>query len=89
METIKLSSRGQIVIPKEVRDLAHLSEGAELTVVFEAGEIKLRPVPAVPVTTHDEVAGCLHRPGHRAMSQEETDRAIAALLKSQDDATRS
>lgn len=89
METIKLSSRGQIVIPKYVRDLAHLDEGAEFTVVYENGEIKLRSVPSIRPSTHAEAAGCLHRSGRKAMSAEETDSAIAAMLKAQDVATKS
>lgn len=89
METIKLSSRGQVVIPKEVRDLAHLAEGAEFTVTYEQGEIRLRPVPAIRPSTHAEVAGCLHSPGRQAMTHDETETAVAAMLKAQDDATKS
>lgn len=88
METVKLSSRGQVVIPKDVRDAAHLAEGMELAVTFVDGEIKLRPLPAFKSTTHDEAAGCLFRKDRNAMSTAETDTAIAAMLKAQDDATK-
>ncbi|MBI4754507.1 MAG: AbrB/MazE/SpoVT family DNA-binding domain-containing protein [Betaproteobacteria bacterium] len=89
METIKLSSRGQIVIPKDIREQARLAEGMEFSIVFEGGEIRLRPVPGIQPSTHAEAAGCLYRPGRAAMSAEETEAAIAAMLQSQDDATKS
>lgn len=32
METVKVSSKGQIVIPKAVRDAKHITAGTELAV---------------------------------------------------------
>jgi len=59
METVKFASRGQIVIPKEVRESAHLTEGMEFTVVYVDGQIQLTPVPRAEPATSAEAAGCL------------------------------
>lgn len=89
METVKLSSQGQIVIPKDVREAAHLAEGMELAISFEGGEIKLKPILAIKPTSHAEAAGCLYRPDRKVMSEAETQDAIAAMLKARDDASKS
>ena len=88
METVKLSSRGQIAIPKQIREVAHLTEGMEFAVVFEGEEIKLRPVPIIQTTTHNEAAGCLYRASRKTLSEAETEAAIGNLLQDQDNATK-
>ena len=40
--TIKLSSKGQLVIPKALRKMAEIEEGDELDVGFSGGMIVLR-----------------------------------------------
>lgn len=40
-----LSSKGQVVIPKVVRDSAHLKPGQKLAVLVEGNTIMLVPVP--------------------------------------------
>jgi AbrB family looped-hinge helix DNA binding protein len=46
MEQVTVSSKGQIVIPKAVRDELNLSEGAKLTVEVRGHEIVLSKEPA-------------------------------------------
>jgi AbrB family looped-hinge helix DNA binding protein len=46
MEQVTLSSKGQIAIPKAVRDLLHLTEGAKLTIDVRGQEIVLSKKPA-------------------------------------------
>lgn len=58
METVKLSSRGQIVIPEYLRETAHLTEGMEFSAVYVDGQIWLTPVPIVAPTTFEEAAAC-------------------------------
>lgn len=43
METVKPSSKGQVVIPKSIRDAFHLHAGDEFVVTAVGGEIRLRP----------------------------------------------
>jgi len=89
VETVKLSSRGQIVIPKEVRETAHLTEGMEFSVVYVDGQIRLTPVPMVAPTTHAQAAGCLYQPERQPMSESQQKAAIGRMLKAQDDASKS
>jgi AbrB family looped-hinge helix DNA binding protein len=44
MLKVRLSSRGQLALPKEVRDQLGLSEGTALTVRVEGDEVILRKV---------------------------------------------
>jgi AbrB family looped-hinge helix DNA binding protein len=81
MDSVTLSSKGQLVIPKAVRDRAQLSAGAVFSVRYEAGEIHLRPVSAPRVSTLEEVAGCLAQAGGEALNKEQVDAAIKARLK--------
>ena len=43
--TITLSSKGQVVIPKEIRDELHWEAGTELTLVSNASGVTLKAVP--------------------------------------------
>ncbi|NBY28429.1 MAG: AbrB/MazE/SpoVT family DNA-binding domain-containing protein, partial [Betaproteobacteria bacterium] len=44
METAILSSKGQLVIPKTVRDDAQIVTGTRMEVRYVDGEIRLRPL---------------------------------------------
>jgi AbrB family looped-hinge helix DNA binding protein len=63
METTRLSTRGQIVLPKNIRTSRAWAPGTEFT-VEETGEgILLRPAGRFPEADLDEVAGCLRSKG--------------------------
>ena len=81
METITLSSKGQVVIPKLMRQTAHLSVGDELSISYVGGEIRLRPLAAHSSSALDVVAGCLARTGRKLKSDEEIKLAIKKRLK--------
>lgn len=81
METTTLSSKGQVVIPKTIRDDARVSAGSLFEVRYVEGEIRLRAVPAVAASALEEVAGCLARPGHKPLSHAQTQAIIKARLK--------
>ena len=81
METVTLSSKGQLVIPKAVRQSAHLAPGAVMAVSYVNGEIRLKPLPPTASTSLDEVAGCLAKPGRKRLSDQQTQDAIKARLK--------
>lgn len=81
METITLSSKGQLVIPKAVRQSAKLAPGDVLSVNYVDGEIRLRLVAPAAATSLDEVAGCLAKPGWKRLSEAQTQVAIKAKLK--------
>ena len=59
METTRLSSKGQLIIPKAVRDAHGWSEGTELVVETAGDGIFLRPAQRFPRTKLDDVFGML------------------------------
>ena len=92
METVTLSSKGQLVIPSHVRERAHLRAGDTFEVRYLDGEIRLKPVQTAQVTTLDEVAGCLAglaKLAVKPLSDAQIDAAIKARLKAEDAATKS
>jgi AbrB family looped-hinge helix DNA binding protein len=81
METTTLSSKGQLVIPKSIRNDAHVSAGSLFEVRYLDGEIRLRALPPVAATALDEVAGCLARTGRKRVSDSQAQTIIKARLK--------
>lgn len=82
MNIATLSVKGQIVIPKSLRDMAHLSYGDELAMSYVDGELRLRPIASKRHSALDEVAGCLARPNQKAvMTDGDVKAAIKARLK--------
>jgi AbrB family looped-hinge helix DNA binding protein len=59
METTRLSSKGQVIIPKRLRATHHWEAGLELLVIDTGDGILLRPRTPFPDTELDEVAGML------------------------------
>jgi len=76
MRSTTVSSKGQVVIPKEVREVHGWTPGTVLAIEEQGDAILLRPVPAFPLTTVDDLLGCLPYAG-KAKSQEEMDAGIA------------
>ena len=60
MQTTKLSTKGQIVLPKEIRSSHAWGPGTEFTVEETRDGVLLRPTRRFPPTTIEDVAGCLH-----------------------------
>ena len=80
MATTTLSSKGQIIIPKPVRDAHNWRPGQELQVVDSADGVLLRPVRPFPETTIEEVSGCLKYKG-KAKTLTDMEEAIAKGVK--------
>jgi len=81
MDTVTLSSKGQLVIPKAVREHAQLAPGSQLSVRYVDGEIRLRLLEPAQSASLDEVAGCLARPERERLSDASTEAFIRAKLK--------
>jgi AbrB family looped-hinge helix DNA binding protein len=76
METTKLSSKGQVIIPKTLRDIRRWKPGLELVVIDAGDGILLRPrAPFAPAVLTD-VAGVL-----KSRVKPRSDSQIAAALK--------
>lgn len=75
MTKATLTSKGQVTIPKEIRDYLKLDTGSKVDFVIDGnGEVKVIPLN-VPVQT---LSGILHRPEIKAASIEEMEEAITA-----------
>jgi len=59
METTRLSTKGQIVLPKNIRTSRAWVPGTEFIVEETGGGILLRPASRFPKANLDDVAGCL------------------------------
>ncbi|MEM9273635.1 MAG: AbrB/MazE/SpoVT family DNA-binding domain-containing protein [Cyanobacteria bacterium P01_F01_bin.143] len=75
MEFTKLSSKGQVIIPKALRDAHHWQAGQELLAINTGDGILLKSKKPFPETKLEEVAGCLSYEGE-AKTLDELDDAI-------------
>ena len=76
--TTTVSTKGQVILPKAVRDLWHWDAGTRLAVEHTADGVLLKPLTAVFTPTRpEEVFGCLPYSG-QAKSLEQMQSGIAA-----------
>lgn len=59
METTRLSTKGQIIVPKDIRTSRSWAPGTEFVVEETEEGILLRPAGRFPRAEIDQVAGCL------------------------------
>lgn len=85
MPTSTMTSKGQITLPKEVREHFHLKAGDQIEFKIEpSGSVELRPLSGSIMS----LFGILHRPGKPAASAEEMDEAVGRLLAEDDERIR-
>lgn len=85
METTRLSSKGQVIIPKSVRDAHKWRAGQEFTVVDTGEGVILKERRPFEETELDEVAGYLRYSG-KARTLDEMEKAIMkGVMARQDD----
>ncbi len=77
METTRLSSKGQVVLPSGTRASRTWKAGTEFQVVETSDGILLRPLPPFVPTRVDEVFGMAHYKGRRK-TLAEMDAAVRA-----------
>ncbi len=87
METTRLSSKGQIILPKAVRDLHNWGPGTDFTVEDTADGVLLRPLKSRKPSRLEDVVGCLKYDGP-ARTIEEMVAAIDAELQARPDRGR-
>ena len=80
METTRLSSKGQIILPKSVRDEHHWASGTDFTVENSGDGVLLRPIKIGQTTRLEDVIGSLRVEG-ASRSLDEMDAAIDAELR--------
>jgi AbrB family looped-hinge helix DNA binding protein len=81
METTRLSTKGQIILPKKIRSAHSWEPGMEFTVEETAEGILLRPASQFPAVTVDDVFGCLKTKRKKPATLAEMDAAITEEIK--------
>jgi AbrB family looped-hinge helix DNA binding protein len=84
MEITRLSSKGQLILPKWLRDRYNWHEGDEFVVIDTGHGVLLEPNQPFPPMTLDEVVAIIDYQGP-AYSVEEMDEAVAAAFQEADD----
>jgi AbrB family looped-hinge helix DNA binding protein len=78
MATATIPTKGQIIIPKEVRDTLSLTAGDKVEfVLIDKREALIRPVSKKV----DDVFGLLHKPGRKAVSVEQMNEGIRRKMR--------
>lgn len=78
MAIATLTTKGQVTIPKEIRDSLHLHTGDRIEIVVnDKGEAIIRPI-SLKV---DDVFRRLHQPGRAAVTVAAMDEAIRVRLR--------
>ena len=72
----RLSTKGQLIIPKEIRQRHGWTAGTELLVEDHGDSVILRRAEDLPATTLEELVGCVGYTGP-ALSLEEMEAGIA------------
>ena len=75
-----VSTKGQVILPKAIRDKRQWSAGTRLTIEETAEGVLLRASPIFPETTLDEVFGSMRYNGP-ALSLEDMDAAVMREAK--------
>ncbi|QUS39632.1 AbrB/MazE/SpoVT family DNA-binding domain-containing protein [Tardiphaga alba] len=78
--TTLVSTKGQVILPKAIRDQRNWPVGTRLTVEETPEGVLLKAAPLFPATTIDEVVGILRYKG-KPLSLEEMDAALSAEAK--------
>ena len=80
METAKLSSKGQLVLPKSIRTQHHWGAGTCFIVEVTADGVLLKPIKSVPETQMSDLYGAVKYAGRRR-SELDMEKAIAKEIK--------
>jgi AbrB family looped-hinge helix DNA binding protein len=87
VHTTRLSSKGQIILPKSIRDSREWVPGMEFTIEPAGDGVLLRPAGLFPRTGIEDVAGCL-KSKRKAGLSDRTRQAIEAQVKRRHDRGR-
>jgi len=80
METTRLSTKGQVILPKSVRDAHHWEAGTEFVVENLAEGVLLRPLKPFAPSRLEDVAGCLRYTG-KARTLAQMEAAVGAEVR--------
>lgn len=78
--TTTVSTKGQVILPKTIRDKLHWEAGTRLVVEHTVDGVLLRPMTTFAPTRPEDVFGCLsHKSGPKSVEQ--MDAGMAAEAK--------
>ena len=78
MTIATITTKGQITIPKKIRDKLRLSAGDKIEfVMLDEGEAVIRPVSK----RVDDVFGILHKTGQKTLTVEQINKKIRQKMK--------
>lgn len=77
METVKLSSKGQFILPKSIRDRHHWEAGTEFVIIDRGAELIIKPTK-VFLPTELESPDTPSVYSGKPLSLEEMERAVLA-----------
>lgn len=73
MVQARLTAKGQVTIPKQIREYLHLDTGSKIDfVIDENGDVKVIPLNVAV----EDLSGILHREGMKPASIEKMEQAI-------------
>ena len=81
LSTTVLSTKGQVILPKAIRDEKSWAPGERLVVESTPDGVLLRQERVFPATKFEEARACLARMRKKALSLEEIDAALRAAAK--------
>ena len=84
MATATLTSKGQMTLPKDVREDLGLQPGDKVEIIKDGNRYVLMP----RTVRAEDLYGILHRPGDHAMTVGQEDEAYAAALAEEDERIR-
>lgn len=87
MELTRLSTKGQIILPKNIRTARAWMPGTEFAVEETSDGVLLRPTGHFPEATLNQVAGCL-RPQRKAKTVVQMHAAVRRELMRRHDSGR-
>ncbi len=78
MTVATLTTKGQVTIPKKIREVLRLHAGDKIEIIVtEKREAVIRPISKKV----DDVFCRLHQPGRKAVSVDEMNKAVTGKLK--------
>ncbi len=81
-EVTSVSSKGQVVLPKNIRDALSLDTGSKLIVVTDGDNILLKPIVAPNLSEFDELMKEAQKWAKEVgMTESDIDEAITAVRK--------
>lgn len=84
MATATMTSKGQMTLPKDVRDDLGLKPGDKLDIVKQGNQYFLRPRNV----RAEDLYGILHRPGDTPLTVEALDEELGKALAEEDERIR-